>query len=74
MPISLPGRRRCPRRSLREAGALGLVVGTLYQVQTYRALLPTLSGNGADDDLAGADLHSIRRALARHRLGLESPI
>lgn len=60
--------------TLREAGTLGLVVGTLYEVQTYRALLPTLLGNGADDDLAGSDLHSIRRALARHRLGLESPI
>ena len=38
--------------SLREAAALGLVVGALYQVQTYRALLPTLIGTGADDGLA----------------------
>jgi hypothetical protein len=59
--------------SLREAAALGLVVGTLYQVQTYRALLPTLMGNGADDDLAGADLDWINRSLARHQLGLDSP-
>jgi Ser/Thr protein kinase RdoA (MazF antagonist) len=59
--------------SLREAAALGVVVGTLYQVQTYRALLPTLPGNGADDDMAGADLDWIKRTLTRHRLGLESP-
>ena len=59
--------------TLREAAALGLVVGTVYQVQTYRALLPTLPGNGADDDMAGADLDWINRTLTRHRLGLESP-
>ena len=59
--------------SLREAAALGLVVGTVYQVQTYRALLPTLPGNGADDDMAGADLDWIHRTLTRQRLGLESP-
>ena len=59
--------------SLREAAALGLVVGTLYQVQTYRALLPTLPRDGADDDMAGADLDWINRSLARHQLGLESP-
>ncbi len=60
--------------SLREAAALGVVVGTLYQVQTYRALLPTLPGNGADDGMAGADVDWINRTLTRHRLGLESPI
>ncbi len=60
--------------SLREAAALSVVVGTLYQVQTYRALLPTLPGNGADDDMAGADVDWINRTLARHRQGLESPI
>ncbi len=59
--------------SLREAAALGLVVGALYQVQTYRALLPTLMGNGADDGLAGADLDWINRSLTRHEQGLESP-
>jgi hypothetical protein len=59
--------------SLREAAALGLVVGTLYQVQTYRALLPTLMANGADDDLADADLDWINRTLTRHEQGLESP-
>jgi hypothetical protein len=59
--------------SLHEAAALGVVVGTLYQVQTYRALLPTLPGNGADDDMAGADLDWINRTLTRHRLGLENP-
>ena len=69
-----PGRCLCrclvdggSEESLREAAALGLVVGALYQVQTYRALLPTLMGNGADDDLAGADLDWINRALTRHR-------
>jgi hypothetical protein len=59
--------------SLREAAALGLVVGALYQVQTYRALLPTLIGNGADDGLAGADLDWIKRSLTRHEQGLNSP-
>jgi aminoglycoside phosphotransferase (APT) family kinase protein len=59
--------------SLDEAAALGLVVGALYQVQTYRALLPTLMANGADDDLADADLDWINRTLTRHQQGLESP-
>jgi hypothetical protein len=59
--------------SLREAAALGLVVGALYQVQTYRALLPTLMGNGADDDMADADLDWINRSLTRHEQGVESP-
>jgi len=58
---------------LREAAALGLVVGALYQVQTYRALLPTLMRNGADDDLADADLDWINRSLTRHEHGVESP-
>ena len=58
--------------SLREA-ALGLVVGALYQVQSYRAILPTLMADGADDGLAGGDLHWIERSLARHERGLESP-
>jgi hypothetical protein len=60
-------------QALREAAALGLVVGALYQVQTYRALLPTLIGNGADDGLAGADLSWIKRSLTRHEQGLDSP-
>ena len=51
-----------PAESLREAAALGLVVGALYQLQTYRALLPSLIGNGADDGLADADLSWINRA------------
>jgi hypothetical protein len=59
--------------SLREAAALGLVVGALYQVQTYRALLPTLVGDGSDDGLAGADLDWIERSLSRHEHGLDSP-
>ncbi|HET6987459.1 MAG TPA: aminoglycoside phosphotransferase family protein [Kribbella sp.] len=60
--------------SLRDAAALGLVVGALYQVQSYRALLPTLIGNGADDGLADADLHWIERSLTRHEQGLNSPV
>jgi Phosphotransferase enzyme family len=60
-------------KSLGEAAALGLVVGALYQVQTYRALLPTLMGNGADDDMAEADVDWINRSLTRHQQGLESP-
>jgi hypothetical protein len=62
-----------PEETLREAAALGLVVGALYQVQTYRALLPTLMGNGADDDMADADLDWLNRSLIRHHQGLESP-
>jgi hypothetical protein len=60
--------------SLREAAALGLVVGALYQVQGYRALLPTLMANGADHDMAEADLDWINRSLTRHQQGLESPV
>src|SRR3954471_21667489 len=60
--------------SLREAVALGLVAGALYQVQTYRALLPTLMGNGANDELTGADLNWLNRALLRHQQGLETPM
>ena len=52
---------------------MGLVVGALYQVQTYRAILPTLMSNGADDDLADADLDWINRTLTRCEQGLESP-
>lgn len=59
--------------SLREAVTMGLVVGALYQAQTYRALLPTLMGNGADDDLVDADLDWINRSLTRHEHGLDSP-
>ena len=43
---STPGRPGGAEDALREAVALGLVVGALYQLQTYRALLPTLIGNG----------------------------
>ena len=59
--------------SVREAAALALVVGALYQVQTYRALLPTLMASGADDDMADADLDWINRSLTRHEQGVESP-
>jgi aminoglycoside phosphotransferase (APT) family kinase protein len=60
-------------QAIREGVALGAVVGSLYQVQTYRALLPTLPGHGADDGMSGADLDWIHRSLTRHELGLESP-
>ena len=62
-----------PAELLREAATLGVVVGTLYQVQTYRTLLPTVMRRGADDDLAGADVDWIRRTLSRLQMGLESP-
>jgi aminoglycoside phosphotransferase (APT) family kinase protein len=59
--------------SLREAATLGLVVGALYQVQTYRLLLPTLMRGGAEDDMVGADLDWMNRSLTRHHHGLASP-
>ena len=60
-------------KSLSEAASLGLVVGALYQVQTYRALLPTLANHGADAGLADADLSWIKRSLTWHEHGLGSP-
>ena len=62
-----------PEAVLREAAALALVVGALYQVQSYRAILPSLPRAGADAGLAGADLEWIDRCLTRHEHGLESP-
>jgi hypothetical protein len=64
---------RMPEESLREAAALALVVGALYQIETYRALLPTLPGHGADAGLPTADLTWIERTLSWHEHGLESP-
>jgi hypothetical protein len=57
---------------LGEAAALGVVVGALYQAQTYRALIPTLMGGGSDDGLTGADLDWIHRSLSRHQRQLHS--
>lgn len=57
---------------LREAADLALVVGSLYQVQTFRVLIPTLMNRGADDDLADGDSSWIRRTLARLERGLDS--
>ena len=48
-------------------------MGALYQAQTYRALLPTLMRNGADDGMAGGDVDWIARSRARLELGLEAP-
>jgi hypothetical protein len=62
-----------PDETVREAASLGLVVGALYQVQTYRLLLPVLMADGADDGMAGADVAWVNRSLTRHRLGIESP-
>ena len=58
---------------LREAADLAVVVGALYQVQTYRALMPTLMGAGDDDGLTDADLSWITRTLTRQQQGLDSP-
>ena len=58
---------------LREAVDLAVVVGSLYQVQTFRVLIPTLMNQGADDDLADGDLSWIRRTLTRLEHGLDSP-
>ena len=75
--LAAPGSARAKawaaRPSLHEAADLSLVVGALYQVDTYRALLPTLMGNGADDGLANGDLSWLKRSLTYHELGLESP-
>jgi hypothetical protein len=53
---------------LDEAGRLALVVGMLYQLQTYRLLVPTLlPGN----PLGSADASCLRRSLAWHEGGLD---
>ena len=63
-------RGQLPPDLLSEAGDLALVVGALYQVQTYRTILPTLSpGN----QLAGADIDWMRRSIARLHHGLDAP-
>ena len=62
-----------PAESVHEAASLGLVVGALYQVQTYRLLLPALMADGADDGMAGGDVAWVNRSLTRRRLGIESP-
>jgi Ser/Thr protein kinase RdoA (MazF antagonist) len=56
----------------RQAAELGLVVGSLYQVQTYRRLLPALMADGKDDGMSQADLAWIKRTLERHERGVES--
>ena len=49
-----------------ETAALGMVVGALYQVMTYRALLPTMPNNGADAGLGGVDVSCVKRSLDWH--------
>jgi hypothetical protein len=61
-----------PEELLKEAAALALAVGALYQVRTYRVLLPTLTQNGADDGLARADLGWIKISLNCHEQGLDA--
>jgi hypothetical protein len=61
-----------PQESLKEAVSLSLLVGALYQVQTYRALLPTLMASGRDGGLADGDLGWMRRALTIQHDGLEA--
>jgi Ser/Thr protein kinase RdoA (MazF antagonist) len=60
-------------QSLREAVGLGLVVGALYQVQSYRALLPTRWGTARTTDSRAPTSPWIKRSLTCHELGLESP-
>jgi hypothetical protein len=55
---------------LADAARLALVVGALYQVQTYRMLTGTLMDPG---QMGGAEAEWLRRALSRRELGLESP-
>ena len=50
-----------------------MIVGSVYQVQTFRVLIPTLMNHGADDDLADGDLSWIRRTLTRVERGLDGP-
>ena len=53
---------------LDEAARLALVVGMLYQLETYRLLVPALMpGN----PLAGADVSCLSRSLAWHESGLD---
>jgi hypothetical protein len=61
------------KEDLREAANLALTVGSLYQVQTYRALMPILMGAGDDDGLTDGDMSWIKRTLARQERGLDSP-
>ncbi len=60
-----------PYEALREAADLALVVGALYQIETYRTLLPTLMRNGADDGLATGDLGWIGHSLTFHEERLQ---
>jgi Phosphotransferase enzyme family len=53
---------------LEEAASLALVVGMLYQLETYRCLVPALMpGN----PFGGATVNCLRRSLAWHQSGLD---
>jgi hypothetical protein len=56
-----------PADLLQEAGRLAIVVGSLYQVQTYRLLQPTLQGGMFD----GSDVRWMKRSIERLRHGLD---
>lgn len=52
-----------PRETLLEAAAVGMIVGALYQVMTYRTLLATMPNDGRDAGLHGADISCIKRSV-----------
>jgi hypothetical protein len=62
-----------PGEVLSEAAELALVVGALYQVQTYRRLLPTLLGHGADDEMLDGDVEWMKLTLGCLEQGIETP-
>jgi aminoglycoside phosphotransferase (APT) family kinase protein len=59
-----------PADLLQEAGRLAIVVGSLYQVQTYRVLQPTLQGGMFD----GSDVRWMKRSIERLRHGLDPQV
>lgn len=62
------------RLSLLNATSLGMVVGALYQVMTYRTLLATMPKSGADAGLIGADISWLKRSLTwQERYTPEAP-
>jgi hypothetical protein len=62
--------RLLPPQRLREATDLAVVVGSLYQVQSYRLILPTLLPGDLLDD---ADIDWMKQSITRHRYGLNEP-
>jgi hypothetical protein len=60
-------RDHLPAQQLRRAGELALVVGSLYQVQTYRRIAAAVMPDG---DLMSGDVSWMKRSLDRLRHGL----